>query len=227
MANKTLTPNEMNFVQTLLMNGYSLATALSLVGKSFENANKVSEQYPSKKDNNSKADKSASNKSTSKGRKGKTTAPKGAPKDTELKLGKVKKGNYFQCVNATDKKVNAVGKAKTVDLKGGVVTTKGGKKFALANCSPISKATYGKLSKQLKKAKVGKNKPLSPADFKQVYAAVLRSKDKITDQDLAKAQSLPDYATELYKQFKDEIKLTDADAKKFLAEKSDKNSTQA
>ena len=228
MANKTLTPNEMSFVQTMLMNGNSLTLALSLIGKSLDTANTVSNKYQPKVDNKPKADKSASTKATTKGSKAKIKSPKGDKQPTS-KAGNVKKGDYFKVV--VNDKITAIGKAEAVDTNAKSVKSVNGKQWVLGNCYAITKATYGKLSKRKSLKKFaepkGKTTQLSAADYKVVYCFNLLKNGRIAEEDFNKAKNEPNYATELYKQFKDQVKLSSSDAMKMLAENSDKSSTQA
>lgn len=161
---------------------------------------------------------------------GKTTASKEAksPKksakaDKTVAFGKVKKGDYFKVV--VNDKVTRVGKANTVSAKDKVLTAIGGKKYALDNCVAINKKEYGKLKKSLKadnEPKKSTSTRLTAADYKVVYAAYLVKQGKINEETFAKAKDSKEIATELYKQFKDDVKLSNAEALKLLAENSAK-----
>ena len=138
-------------------------------------------------------------------------------------FGKVKKGDYFKVV--VNDKVTRVGKANTVSVKDKILTAIGGKKYALDNCVAINKKEYGKLKKSLKadnEPKKSTSTRLSAADYKVVYAAYLVKQGKINEETFAKAKDSNEIATELYKQFKDDVKLSNAEALKLLAENSAK-----
>lgn len=175
---------------------------------------------------------SATHDTFEKSKVGKTTASKEAksPKKSAAKaaaktvaFGKVKKGDYFKVV--VNDKVTRVGKANTVSVKDKVLTAIGGKKYALDNCVAINKKEYGKLKKSLKpdnEPKKSTSTRLSAADYKVVYAAYLVKQGKINEETFAKAKDSNEIATELYKQFKDDVKLSNAEALKLLAENSAK-----
>ena len=142
----------------------------------------------------------------------------------EVAYGKVKKGDFVKVVNLNTNKVVAVGKAKKVLLKDKIVVATSGKKFALENCVAINETTYNKLKKSLKvsKANVSTSKKLSPADFKKVYCVKLAKQGLLNENDFAKAKDNAEYRSELYKQFKNEVKLTNAEALKLFAENTAK-----
>lgn len=137
-------------------------------------------------------------------------------------LGKIKVGDYFKCINLKTGKAVNVGIAESINEVDKIVTTKSGNKFLLGNCVAINKATFGKLHKKFEKKSI----KISPVDYKIVYAANLLKLGKITEEDFAKAKDDKvgrDFAAELYKQFKGEIKLSNSEAIKILAENSSAN----
>lgn len=159
--------------------------------------------------------------STKSGKSKSKPAAKAAAKT--VAFGKVKKGDYFKVV--VNDKVTRVGKANTVSVKDKVLTAVGGKKYALDNCVAINKKEYGKLKKSLKpdnEPKKSTSTRLSATDYKVVYAAYLVKQGKINEETFAKAKDSNEIATELYKQFKDDVKLSNAEALKLLAENSAK-----
>ena len=210
-------------IKNLVAQGYSLSVADEISKQPTVSQPKVEQP---------KATKVAYTKPVSKANNTKQTSTKGATKPTKaLAFGKVKVGDYFKVVVDKDGKqtTTRIGKADSIDKNDKIVWVKNGddkKGFALEKCVPISKAEYGKLKKKLKvseaKTKVSTSTKLAPKDYKVVYCYNLTKLGKITEEEFAKAKADDAVASELYKKFKDEVKLANSDAIKLLAENSAK-----
>ena len=234
---KTLTPNQMNFVSSMVNNGMNYQDALKLVGVNLyamdrtENTTNKSAKPVSK----SKADnKVASTTNTNKKdqtHKGKKSKEKKAKAKT-LPFGKdIKVGGFVKIYNLKTKKVVMAGKVKDLDKSCNAVELTNTKKYAIENCIAISDKEFAKLKKSLKLSARAETKKdststrLSPQDYKLCYAKYLVTLGKITEDDFAKAKDDKVALHDLYEMFAkgdEKVKLSNADAMKIFAENSAK-----
>jgi len=214
MAKLTLVAMEL--LNTLIKGGMPYDKAISFVTGIEDTKPQTFSKTESKPQVAPKSKPVASSKGTSKA------------KAKPLGFGKVKVGDYFKVVVDKDGKATTtrVGKANKIDTKDKILTATNGKKFALEKCITISKAEYGKLSKKLKvseaKPAVSTSTKLTAKDYKVVYCFNLTKLGKITEEEFSKAKTDDQVASELYKKFKDEVKLSNSEAIKLLAENSAK-----
>ncbi len=198
----------------------SEAQAKILVAEGYEIVIVDNELAQPKVENKPVVDKSTTKpaNTTKSGKKNKPTAPKGAKKHADKSAKAIKKGDFFKVV--VNDKVTAVGKANNVRANDKIVETVGGKKYALENCIAISKKQYQSLKKTLKpksEPKASTSKRLNATDYKIVYCKYLKDLGKIDDSTFAKAKDSAEIRSELYKQFKDDVHLSNDKALEMFA----------
>ena len=216
-----LTPNEMLFVQTCLMNGCSLDIALSLIGKQTPNRSEASNNanFVSNSTDFTKGEVKAP--VTTKGSKKSGTnkvSSKKSPAKAEPQPLKV--GDFFKV--GTSKKLVAVGKVSKIE-NGAVYGDNPSNCYAIDKAIKINEKTFEKLKGKLAKGKKSKKDKLSPLDYKVIYCQNLLKLGKISGADYVKAQNVAEFASELYHKYKDEIKLSNADALKLSSGKTEDN----
>ena len=237
---KTLTPNEMDFVKSLVNSGINPKDALKLVGVNLYAMDRTENttNKSAKPVSNNKADSKAvkpikANKKdqTVKGKKSKEKNGKDSKK-TDLAFGKnIKVGSFVKIYNLKTKQVVMAGKVKDLDKSCNAVELTNTRKYAIENCVAISEKEFAKVSKKVKAVakandkKISTSTRLAPQDYKLCYAKYLVSLGKITEADFNQAKDDKTALHNLYELFakSDEpVKLSNDEAIKIFADNSAK-----